>query len=174
MIDPGISLDMVVTSRGASGTMSSHGVSWQVVVIGDDIWMRGRALWTATLPAPRAAQLGDGWVHVTDGAAAFDYAHVLPHIHDSIATIIFAPRPGLTVTGRTAIGGRPAIEMCGPQDVYDVAATGTPYPLRWLDSDIKGPDGQPCGITLDGFDAAAVAVTPPPDVVGTVAPTPHS
>ena len=173
MIDPGIVLDLVLMPRAATGTMSSRGAKWRVVVVGDDIWMSGRELWDATLPAARATQLGDGWVHVTDGAAAFNYAHVLPRLHDSIALDIFGPHPGLRVTGRTTVAGRAAVELRNATDTYDVAAGGTPYPLRWLDKDLSGPNGQPCGITLDGF-GAVTAVTPPPDVAGTVSPAPHS
>lgn len=174
MIDPGFSVDMVLMPRSATGTASVHGVSWRVVVVGDDIWLSGSALWKATLPAARAAQLGDGWVHVTDGGAAFGHAQILSKLFRGIATVIFGPHSGLKVTGRTTVGGRPAVELRNATDVYDVAGSGTPYPLRWLDTDTPGPNGQPCGITLDGFDAAAVAVTPPPDVVGTVVPSPHS
>lgn len=172
MLDPGLTVDLTVRPDGETGTMSSHGVSWQVLALDGAVWLRGRPLWDATLPAERAAALGDGWVRVTDAGAAFASARFLPTFDRAVTDVIFGAHAPLAITGRTFVGGRPAVELKGGKDVYDIAATGTPYPLRWLDGDIPGAGGQPCGVTLDRFDEP-VSLAPPSPVVATLSPTPQ-
>ncbi|HET9052357.1 MAG TPA: hypothetical protein VFO60_11705 [Candidatus Dormibacteraeota bacterium] len=171
MLDPGLGVDLVVEPHAVTGTMSSHGVTWRVVCVGADVWLSGRELWVRTLGQARAAALGDAWVRATDPSAAYGSVALVPHLHGSIASIVFGPHAGLAVSGTATIGGRAATELRGPKDTYDVAAGGVPYPLRWLDRDITGPGGRPCGITLDSFDAI-VSVTPPASVAATITPSP--
>jgi hypothetical protein len=151
--------------------MSEHGVTWQVVSLDHAVWVRGAALWQATLPRSQASALGDGWVRVTDSAAVYGFGGLLSSFDDAIAVQVFGHHAGLQVAGPATVDGRPATELRSGTDVYDIAASGTPYPLRWLDSDSPGPDGSWCGITLDGFEAAP-SVTPPATVVGVVGPSP--
>ena len=173
MLDPGLGVDLVVEPHAVTGTMSSHGVTWRVLCVGADVWLSGRELWVQTVGPARAAAFGDAWVRIADPSAAYGSVALVPHLHGSIAAIVFGPHPGLRVSGTATIGGRPTTELSGPKDTYDVASRGTPYPLRWLDRDIVGPGGQPCGITLDSFDAA-VSVTPPAAVAATVTPAPKA
>lgn len=170
MIDPGFTLDLRVTPRGETGTMTAHGVTWEVLALDGTAWARGNALWAATLPAARAAALGDGWVQVSDPAAAFGWARLFVTLPTAVHDVVFGPHAGLHVSGTIRLGGRTAVELRSATDVYDVAATGTPYPLRWLDTDIPGPGGQPCGITLDRF-GEPVTLAPPSPVVAKLSPT---
>jgi hypothetical protein len=62
--------------------------------------------------------------------------------------------------GEISLDGRRVIELRSKTDVYDVLATGTPYPVRWLELENPGPDGKPCGITIDGFGAPATVSAP--------------
>jgi hypothetical protein len=171
MLDPDLSIDMTVLPNGESGTLGSHGVTWRVLMRDGAVWLSGRELWAATLPADRAAALGDGWVRVTDPEAGFGWTKRLPTLAASISNIVFASHGPLAVSGSTTVGGRAAVELRGGADIYDVAATGTPWPLRWLDADIPGPGGQPCGVTLDRFDQPVTLPTPPAPVA-TLTPAP--
>lgn len=172
MIDPDVTLDLRVTPRGETGTVTSHGITWHVLALDGAMWLQGRGLWAATLPPDRAAAYGDGWVRVTDGSAAFDTARILPTLPQAMVAQVFGPHPQLRVTATTTLAGRQAVELQGGKDIYDVAATGTPYPLRWLERDTPGADGRPCGITLDSFGAPA-GLAPPSPVVGTLSPSPR-
>ena len=171
MLDPGLGLDLQVTPRGEIGTLTSHGVTWRVVALDGAMWMRGRALWNATLPPDRAAAFGDSWVAVDDGEAGFGWARFLPAFPRQIVAQVFGPHDALRIAATTRFGGRDAVELRGGKDLYDIAATGTPWPLRWLDADIPGPGGQPCGVTLDRF-GEPVALAPPSPVIATLTPAP--
>jgi hypothetical protein len=166
MIDPGLIVDLVVRQGGLSGTVTSHGVTWNLVVVGPHEWVRGAALWRATLPA---ATFGDGWVQVEDFGVGFGLGGAFVHLRELIVNKVFGPHPGLKVSGVVTLAGRRAVELRSSKDTYDVALDGPAYPLRWLDGDIPGPGGRPCGITLDRFETAG-SVTPPSPVVGTLEP----
>lgn len=169
MVDPGLTIDLAVTTDGVAGSMTSHGVAWRVVVHEGNAWISGRALWDATVSPARAAAFGDSWVRVTDPSAAFGFARILPVMASGIPKL-FGPQPQLAITGRTTVGGKDAIELRGPQDVFDIAAEGTPYPLRWVEHPAD-PGAQPRDLILDGFGTQA-AITPPPAVAATLTPPP--
>jgi hypothetical protein len=123
------------------------------------VWLRGRSLWDKTVSRAEAARLGDSWVLVKDPKAAFGYARALINLDVTIPGVVFARRT-LDNKGERVVDGQRVIRLENDDDIYDVQATGTPFPLSWLEKENPGPDGKPCGITLSGFDAPAV-VTPP-------------
>lgn len=170
MIDPDLVLHVLLTPSGWSGTVTSHGVTWEQAALGERTWVRGAALWKATLPADRAEALGDAWVEVTDLGAAWGLIHHLSHLEVLIPALVFGPHAGLLNKGETNYRGQSVLELVGPKDTYDVLSTGAPYPVRWLDADIVGKDGQPCGITLSAFNAPA-SITPAPSTT-TLTPAP--
>ena len=170
MIDPDLVLHVVVTRSGWAGTVKSHGVTWEQVSIGDTTWVRGAALWRAALPADRAAALGDAWVEVTDLDVAWRLPYHLTELEALIPQLVFTPKGGLVNKGETTFQGQRVFELVGAKDTYDVLSSGAPYPVRWLDADIVGKDGQPCGITLSAFNAP-VSITPAPSTT-TLTPAP--
>ena len=170
MLDAGLSVDLVVAPHALRGRLTNHGVTWDVVMVGGSVWFRGAELWAAT-HATAAASFGSGWVRVLDPGAGFGLAGRLPTLPQAIDGIVFGPHAGLRTVGPTTQGGRRAVELRSDKDVYDVALEGRPYPLRWLDGDIPGPGGAPCGVTLDSFDQP-VAIAAPQPVMGTLAAQP--
>lgn len=164
MVDPGINLDIVVVREGWTGTVTRQGVSWSGIVLDGTVWFRGAQLWSATLPAQQAAAFGDHWVRVDDPAAAYGLAKNLSRLERSIPGVVFARHPGL-VSRLTDFEGRRVIELRSRTDLYDVLASGTPYPLRWLELDKGSPGQNPCGITLDRFDADVTVEPPQPALV---------
>ena len=159
MLDPGFTVHIVVVKGGSTGTTTAHGVTWSSIAIQDTLWLRGKDLWTKTLSRADAARLGDSWVLVTNNKAAFGYARALKHLDQTIPGLVFARRT-LENKGEQVIGGQKVIRLENDDDIYDIRASGTPFPLSWLEKENPGPDGKPCGITLSGFDAPAT-VTPP-------------
>jgi hypothetical protein len=159
MLDPGFSVDVVVTPHGSMGSVTIHDVTWQEVTIDGESWFRGSALWRASLPA-KAKLYDDRWVHVRDQRAAFGFAGRIAHLQDSIPGIVFGRQHGLTNTGVKTVNGEQVVELVGDEDIYDVVADPPHYPLRWLEKENPGPNGQPCGITLSRFGAAATLQAP--------------
>jgi hypothetical protein len=159
MLDPGFTVHLVIVRNGAMGTVMAKGITWRMVARADTLWLRGRALWAKTLPRVKATQLGDDWVQVNDPKAAFNYARSLHNLHVTIPTVVFHRRT-LENKGERVVNGQRVIRLENDDDIYDVRATGTPYPLTWLEKENPGPDGQPCGIRLSAFDAPAALDVP--------------
>jgi len=159
MVDPGIVLDLVVVKSGSHGHVTTHGLTYEEVASKGRLWIRGAALWGATLDRQRAATFGDQWVEVRDPSAAFNFAGLLIDIERRIPGTVFGPHRGLK-TYRSTYAGRPVLELRNGKDTYDLLTGPVPYPVRWVETENPGPDGQPCGITLSEFNAPAT-VTPP-------------
>ncbi len=166
MLDPGLEVDLVIVHGGSSGTVTSHGVSWHEITIAGHTWFQGAALWAATQPATAASALGDRWVLVQSASSGFGLAPRFAHLDISIPGVVFALKPGLQNVGEVNLGGRRVVELRSKKDIYDVLATGTPFPVRWLELENPGPTGKPCGITIDGFGAPVTVVAPSNPVPG--------
>jgi hypothetical protein len=160
MLDPGLEVDLVIVPGGSLGMLTSHGVSWREITTAGRTWFQGAALWSATEPAAVAAALGDHWVLVQSASSGFGLAPRLAQLDTGIPGVVFAAKPGLQNIGEVSLGGRRVVELRSKRDIYDVLATGTPYPVRWLEVENPGPDGKPCGITIDGFDAPVTVTAP--------------
>ncbi|SRR5258708_38995076 len=117
-------------------------------------------------PAAVAAALGDRWVLVQSASSGFELAPRLAHLYTTIPRVVFALKPGLQNIGEVSLSGRRVVELRSERDIYDVLATGKPYPVRWLELENPGPDGKPCGITIDGFGAPATVTAPSNPVPG--------
>lgn len=183
MYDPGLSIDLVASGANTQGTITTHGATWQEIGIDGHAYLRGRALWGATVPG-RAAELGDQWVAVDDPNAGYQTAQLGANIRRALTLVVFGTHPGLVNTGAVTINGRRAIELHSATDIYDIADDGTNYPLRWLDTNDPAANGQPCGVTLTDFGkpvtitapVATATLTPPPSPAASAAhsPTPSS
>lgn len=159
-IDDQLTVAMTVTPDGTRGTVTSHGVSWQEVERHGTVWFRGVRLWRATVSAAKAQRFGDSWVRVTDPSAGFGWLTPLSDVQAAIPTIFFAPKGAMVNLGRRVIDGREVVRIKNGPDIHDVLASGTPYPVDWLETDEPGPDGQPCGVALSAFDAPVMVKAP--------------
>ena len=160
MLDPGFSVDIDVTPRGSAGSVTIRNVRWDEVAVDGQLWFRGAALWRASLPSSRAKLYDEHWVHVLDKRAAFGFAGRIGHLNDSIPGIVFGPQHGLTNTGAKTVDGQRVVELTSDEDIYDVLVHPPRYPVRWLEKENPGPNGQPCGITLSRFGAAVTLRAP--------------
>ncbi|MFN2463612.1 MAG: hypothetical protein ABR573_06895 [Candidatus Dormibacteria bacterium] len=158
MIDPGITVDLVILKNGSRGTVTTHALTFEEIALDGRLWLRGAALWKATA-TPRASELDGEWVRVTDPAAAYTYATHLFRLEQAIPNVVFGPRAALK-RALTTFNGRRVIELSNDREIYDVLADGRPYPVRWAERDNPGPDGQPCGIILSDFNAPATLTAP--------------
>jgi hypothetical protein len=131
-----------------------------MVAVDGSVWFRGARLWQATTSRPAAERFGNSWVKVTDPAAGFGWRNPLSDVPLAIPTNFFAPRADMVNLGRMALDGRDVVRIRNGSDFHDILATGTPYPIDWLETDEPGPDGQPCGVTISGFNAPATLTAP--------------
>jgi hypothetical protein len=161
MLDPGFSVDVVIVPNGSTGTITTHGVSWYEISSNGQVWFRGSALWRATVSARLAQRYDDNWVLVSDKKAGFGFAGRVAHFDDSVPDVVFGPQQGLTNNGVTTLNASRVVELTSNTDVYDVLVDAPHYPVRWLEKENPGPNGQPCGITLGNFNQPAPSVRPP-------------
>jgi hypothetical protein len=159
-LDDQLTVALTVTPNGTRGSVTSHGVSWQEVELHGTVWFRGAALWRATAPAAKSRRFGNHWVRVIDKTAGYGWRDPLSDVQTAIPSVFFAPKGDMVNLGRHVIDGRAVVRIKNGPDFHDVLATGTPYPLDWLETNEPGPDGQPCGVTLSDFDSP-VSVTAP-------------
>jgi hypothetical protein len=152
--------DLQVNRRGVKGWLRQDGVRVDLVIVGDRVYFRGRKFWAAQ--DPRAGRFfGDAWVDVTGGGAGdvedlTDYLSV-KGFADSFKTDVVRKVRFTKVTERTIDGVR-VVRLTGPGATLDVAATGSPYPLRF-DSSKDDED-----LTLTAF-GRPVTITAPKDAV---------
>jgi hypothetical protein len=169
MLDPGVDVDLSVAGDDSSGTITTKGATWHEVTSGGRVFFKGAQLWAASAPT-RAAAFGDNWVEVTDPSAGFGLARVLPHFRVALTEVVFGPHPGLVNRGVSTLSGRQVVELRNSHDLYDVLASGTPLPVRWVDEDTATSDGVACALTLGDFESpitvtapvATATLTPPP------------
>jgi hypothetical protein len=168
MLDPGMEVDLVVVPGGSTGTVTTRGVTWREITTGAQTWFQGAPLWSATQPAEVALALGDNWVLVRSDATGFGLAPRFTHLDFTIPSLAFAHSKGLENRGQITLNGRQVVELRSKTDVYDVLVGGTPYPVRWLELEHPGPNGKPCGVTLDRFGVPTVLTAPPNAVPGPI------
>jgi hypothetical protein len=162
MLDPGFVVSISVTKNGSAGTVSSHDLTWQTLAVDGKLWLRGKTMWEKTLGAAAAARYGNAWVLIDkskDATAAFGYAPPLRGLHEAIPGRLFK-RSDLDNKGVRTVSGQQVYHLENDDDIYDVLAEGTPYPLTWFEKENPGPTGQPCGITLSRFDEPATITAP--------------
>jgi hypothetical protein len=159
-LDDQLTVSLTVTPNGTRGTVTSHGITWQDVELHGKVWFRGSQLWRNTVSRAKARRFGNRWVLVTNKTAGFGWRDPLSDVQIAIPTVFFAPKGDMVSLGTRTVDGRAVVRIKNGPDFHDVLASGTPYPVDWLETDEPGPDGQPCGVTLSDFNAP-IAVTAP-------------
>jgi hypothetical protein len=153
-------VDLQVNRSGVKGWLRQDGLRVDLVIVGGRVYFRGRKFWTAQDPEV-GRFLGDAWVDVTGGGAGdvedlADYLSV-KGFADSFKTDVVHKHRFTQVSERTIDGVR-VVRLTGQGATLDVAATGSPYPLRF-DSSKDDED-----LTLTAF-GRPVTITAPKDAV---------
>jgi hypothetical protein len=133
-----MTLDVHVVGSSASGTVTMGGAKVDLVSVGGKVYVRASSdFWSQNgVPAAAEALLNGKWVIVPAQAASelqqFSLKGLADQLrHPSNGTIKDAVHTG-TVDGRKVV-----VVTESDGSTLDVAATGTPYPLRIVD---KGKD----------------------------------
>jgi hypothetical protein len=153
MLDDGFTVDLRVSRTSLVGHVTTEKVTWDVVQDHGQLWFRGAAMWRATISADKAASYGDSWVRVSSLNAGFGWAAHLVDLQREMPDEVFRDKSGLRNIGVRTFDGRRVVRLSSPKDLYDVEVDAPHRPLRWLEPDELGPDGKPCGVVLDDFDA---------------------
>lgn len=152
-----VSLDLRLTDNGSSGSITSQGATFQVIIIGKDFFMNGSARsWKAVgSPDGVTTLLVGRWVKVPgsyQGMESFTLASFTSEMmHGTTFARTIAPS---SLNGRDVV----LITYSNGSRLY-VSRTGQPYPLRYLKT---GADGGQVDFTEFG---AVVHLAPPKDAI---------
>jgi hypothetical protein len=122
----------LVSGRGATGSMSEHGLSFKLVTVGGEAYVNGSAEFWKQFGGPAVARRLHGrWLRAPTASGEFSSFASLTDVHKLLAHLLsghgaLAKGTTSTVDGRKVI----AIHDTSKQGTLYVAATGTPYPIR--------------------------------------------
>jgi hypothetical protein len=150
-----LNLDLVA-GKGASGSMSENGLSFQIIAIGNAVYISGsQAFWTHTGGAAMAALFKGKWLQTT-ASGNFSSLSTLTNVHDLFPKLLGSSTAVVkgatsTVRGQKVV----AITDAAKSSTLYVATTGPPYPIE-----VVGAGKQVGTIVFEDFNKP-VALTAP-------------
>jgi hypothetical protein len=153
-----VTLDLtMIRGKGAKGSMSTNGLQFGLVRIGDTAYIHGSDAFYEHYAGSLAQLLHDKWLKVSTGQARFSSLAALTSI-GAIFGEVSSHHGKLVNEGKTTYKGQQVVEI---RDVSDnsklyVAATGKPYPVAIVGSK-KNAAGT---ITFDSWDESASLTAP--------------
>lgn len=157
-----LSLDLhLVNGEGARGTITQHGLSFQLIETGGNVYIYGTPAFYKHFGGNAAAQLFKGkWLKAPTSSPEFASLTSLTEMHALLETLLSShgtlkPAGTATIAGQKAVG---VSESARGGTLY-VATTGKPYPVAV----VKGGSGGG-KIVFDEWNAP-VALTPPSNAI---------
>jgi hypothetical protein len=154
-----VTLDLTIAKgKGAKGSMSTGGASFDLVEVGNTVYIKGSDAFYKKFGGAAAAQLLHGkWVK---GSASTGQLAPLADLTDPQALFqeVAKNHGKLVNDGETTYAGQKVVEIkkASSGDILYVAATGTPYPVALVGG--KGDKGDT--VTLDKWNQS-VSISPP-------------
>jgi hypothetical protein len=149
----------LVAGSGGKGTITTNGLTFQIVRIGDAAYVKGNATFWRRFGRPAAAQLLHGrWLKLS--AATGPLSSFTPFTDiGKLFDAVIASHGKLKKGDTTKIGGQPAIGIVDTTKggTLYIATTGKPYPLEVT----QGGKGR---ITFGEWDKS-VQLHAPPDAI---------
>lgn len=145
-----LQLDLHIAKQGATGSMTTNGLRFDLIRIGDTFYIRGTDAFYKKFAGQAAAQLLHGkWLK---GSASSGKLQSLAPLTSSGALFgeIVASHGKLENVGETTYQGQKVVEIRDTSDnskLY-VSATGTPYPVAI----VGGKKSQQGAITFDSWN----------------------
>jgi hypothetical protein len=128
-----ITLDMhLVSPRGGRGRLSDNGLGFELIQIGDTVYIKGSAALYTHVGGPAAAQLLQGrWLKAPTTNPAFSSISSLTDLAKLIGTSLPDPS-ALSKGAETTVGRQKVITVSdkGKGESLYVATTGRPYPVE--------------------------------------------
>jgi hypothetical protein len=147
----------LVNGRGATGSLSEHGLAFRLVTIGNVAYVKATpAFWDQFGGAPVAAQLRGRWLRAPADHGDFASFAALTDVHQLIARLL-AGHGALTKGTTSTVDGRGVIAVhdASRQGTLYVATSGPAYPIR-----IENESSDRGHIDFRGFDAKVVLRPP--------------
>jgi len=159
-----ITLDLsTVRGKGAKGSMSTNGLSFDLVRIGDTLYVRGSDAFYKHFAGAAVAQLlHDKWLKGSATHGRLESLAPLTSL-DGLFTVISSQHGKLTNDGPTTYKGAKVVAIRDTSDgsrLY-VAATGRPYPVAIL----AGGKGKSGAVTFGDWNES-VSLSAPSDAIG--------
>ncbi|HWF50557.1 MAG TPA: hypothetical protein VG294_07955 [Solirubrobacteraceae bacterium] len=150
----------LVSGQGGKGAMSEGGLSFQIEVIGQEVYINGSPDFWKHFGGAAAAQVFQGKWLKAPASGQFASLAQLSNLHALLSTVL-STHGALTKTGTSTINGQNAVGVrdSAQGGTLYVATTGKPYPLE-----IVKKGGQGGRIVLNEFDQP-VSLTPPPNAI---------
>jgi len=123
--------DLHISNDGTDGVLTADNVAANVVVLGNDLYLRGPEFFAKFAGADAAAVIGDRWVHLKADDPRFSkYVKVLTQsgLKDLFSSLAAKIAPGKG--GSTMLAGKLVLPLHASDGEVDIALDGKPYPLR--------------------------------------------
>lgn len=155
--------DLHVSDTGTEGSLSLDGVPVQVILIDDDLYMRGRQFWDEIGGPGAGAAIGDRWVHTTTDDPDVAKVRALLTLTGLQQIISQAVMDGSGTRGTPKkVDGVMAVPVQFSDAEIDVAVDGKPYPCH-LHADAASIGT--VDIAFDLFDVDRPAPQRPPGAI---------
>jgi hypothetical protein len=128
-----VTLDMeLVAGEGGHGQLSENGLSFELIVTGGSVYIKGSPAFYAHVGSPAAAQLLQGkWLKAPTGSGQFASIGSLTDLRRLVDSAL-ANHGTLAKGSTTTVNGQPAIAVndVSKGGTLYVATTGQPYPIE--------------------------------------------
>ncbi len=128
-----LTLDMdLVSGRGGRGQISENGLSFELIVVGDTVYIKGSPAFYSHFGGAAAAQLFQGkWLKAPVSGGELASLASLTNLSRLLDQAL-ASHGTLAKGATTTIAGQPVVELRGAANTGSlyIATTGQPYPIE--------------------------------------------
>jgi len=152
----------LVRGEGAVGSMSQSGMEFELVVVGDEVYLKGSDQFYEQLGGRAAVTLLSGkWLQVPKTDEDFGSIAQIADMERLLSEALDPDADRLTKGEVEDVDGQPAIGITADDGTLFVATEGEPFPLQ-----LRGGDDRPGAIVFSGWNEPAELTAPDPaDVV---------
>jgi hypothetical protein len=157
-----VELDIsLVKGEGATGRITQNGAGAEIIVVGDEIFLKGDRAFYESLGGESVVRLlGDKWLKVPAGGDGFESFEQITDM-ETLLDEALRPEGGTVEKGEQSdVDGTPAIGLTSGErrGTLYVATEGEPFPLKIVGEGDRGE------ITFDGWNEPA-ELEAPTDVI---------
>ncbi len=150
----------LVKGRGGQGSLSVNGLSFQLIRIGSDIYVKGSPAFYKKFSGAAATLLQGKWLKGQATSGSFSAIGPFTDLPSFVDQALSNPEKTLTKGASRTIGGQKVIDVKDPiGGSLSVATTGKPYPVQIAKGGASGGT-----ITFDQWNSP-VKLTAPADSV---------